>query len=294
MSGLFRSSAASGAFEPQPRHPTVLVIGDDPGITDTFVRMLTLEGHDVHSAPDASSGLDMADILVPDVILVDLRMPCMDGLEFLRRLRVRSRHRDTPVAIITGDYFIDDALIDELSTLGARLYFKPVWCGDLVRIAEELLFTAGEAQSRPEGVVNPASDLTDRPTLLLVDDCIAQRDLYEMALQVQFKVLTASRGDEGLEVASREHPDLIVLDVMMPGLNGWETCTRLKSHKETADIPIVFLTSRDDQDLSQHAKAVGGSLLLRKPCTADRLLISIRSTLGVSTQRRTVTQRFHH
>jgi len=142
--------------------------------------------------------------------------------------------------------------------------------------------------------MNPSSDLTSRPTLLLVDDCIAQRDLYEMALQMQFKVLTASRGDEGLEVAAREHPDLIILDVMMPGLNGWETCTRLKADKNTADIPIVFLTSRDDQDLSEHAKAVGGSLLLRKPCTVDRLLLSIRSTLGVSTQRLTPTQRFRH
>ena len=294
MSGLFRSPSASGAFEPRSGSPSILVIDDDAAITETFVRMLTIEGYDVHSTPDASSGLDTADILVPDVILVDLRMPCVDGLEFLRRLRLRSRHRDTPVAIITGDYFIDDALIDELVTLGARVYFKPVWCGDLVRITQELLFAAGEVQSRSDRAMNPSSDLPNRPTLLLVDDCIAQRDLYEMALQMQFKVLTASRGDEGLEVAAREHPDLIVLDVMMPGLNGWETCTRLKANKETADIPIVFLTSRDDQDLSEHAKAIGGSLLLRKPCTVDRLLISIRSTLGVSTQRRALTQRFHH
>ena len=294
MSGLFKSPATSEAREPLPRRPAILVIDDDPAITETFVRMLTIEGHEVYAAPDANSGLETADALVPDAILVDLRMPSVDGLEFLRRLRLRSRHRETPVAVITGDYLIDDTLTDELSALGATLYFKPVWCGDLVRIAQELLAAAHHAKVLNAGTISPTIDQASRPTLLLVDDCIAQRDLYEFALQVQFRILTASRGDEGVVIASREHPDLIVLDVMMPGLNGWETCTRLKSDKATAEIPIIFLTSKDDSNLSEHARTVGGSLLLRKPCATERLLASIRSTLAVNGHKHILAQRFHH
>jgi CheY-like chemotaxis protein len=66
-------------------------------------------------------------------------MPLVDGLGFLRRLRSRERHRDTPVAIVTGDCFLDDAVSSELRELGAELKFKPLWLDDLVGLARTLL-----------------------------------------------------------------------------------------------------------------------------------------------------------
>ena len=111
----------------------------------------------------------------------------------------------------------------------------------------------------------------DYPTLLLVDDCHEERDLYALTLRARFKILTATRGLEGLTLAITRKPDLIVLDVKMPGLDGWETCTRIKSHPATADIPVILLTGCDDVDLSQHATAVGASAVLSKPCPPERL-----------------------
>lgn len=122
-----------------------------------------------------------------------------------------------------------------------------------------------------------------RRSLLLVDDCAPERNLYEMALGGEFSVLTADRGADGLALAARARPDAIVLDVLMPGMDGWETCTRIKSDPATADIPVILLTGADDRDLSQHAMAVGASALLRKPCPTDRLRERILAVLGAAT-----------
>jgi CheY-like chemotaxis protein len=111
----------------------------------------------------------------------------------------------------------------------------------------------------------------DRPNVLLIDDCAAQRDLYEFALAHEFNILTAARGAEGASLAARERPDAIVLDVLMPGMDGWETCTHIKSNARTAHIPVILLTGTNDRDLSQHAMAVGATAILRKPCPADQL-----------------------
>jgi CheY-like chemotaxis protein len=114
---------------------------------------------------------------------------------------------------------------------------------------------------------------------LLVDDCVAERHLYEVSLESEFNILTASRGDEGVSVAAHVHPDAIVLDVMMPGIDGWETCAQIKSRPDTEDIPVILLTGADDRDLSQHAMAVGASVLLRKPCPADQLRDAVHAVV---------------
>jgi CheY-like chemotaxis protein len=125
-----------------------------------------------------------------------------------------------------------------------------------------------------------AKRANDPPHLLLVDDCAGVRDLYQLALEPTFQVLTASRGTDGIAIATSERPDVVVLDVVMPGLDGWETCAAIKSNPLTADIPVILLTGADDRDLTEHANAVGASALLNKPCPADRLLAAIRSALG--------------
>jgi two-component system response regulator PrrA len=118
---------------------TILVVDDDEGVTQTFARILRLEGYDVRTAMNAETALREADRSHPDAIILDLRMPLVDGLGFLRRLRARDEQRDTPVAIVTGDYFLDDQVSAELRELGAELKFKPLWLEDLVGLARHLL-----------------------------------------------------------------------------------------------------------------------------------------------------------
>ena len=117
----------------------ILIVDDDEGVTQTFARMLRLEGYQVRTAMNAEKGLLEAQQSHPDAIILDLRMPLVDGVGFLRRLRAHDDQRLTPVAIVTGDYFLDDSVSNELQELGAELRFKPLWLEDLVGLARNLL-----------------------------------------------------------------------------------------------------------------------------------------------------------
>jgi len=117
----------------------ILVVDDDEGVTTTFARMLRLEGFDVRTALNGEMGLLEASKIRPDAIILDLRMPLLDGLRFLRRLRADHEQRDVRVAIVTGDYFLDDDIAAELRQLGAEVKFKPLWLDDLVGLARNLL-----------------------------------------------------------------------------------------------------------------------------------------------------------
>jgi DNA-binding response OmpR family regulator len=136
------SSVRIGAVPASLTGPTtakILIVDDDEGVTQTFARMLRLEGYQVRTAGSAETGLQEAADSQPDAIILDLRMPLVDGLGFLRRLRALDAQRLTPVAIVTGDYFLDDSVSAELRDLGAELRFKPLWLEDLVGLARNLL-----------------------------------------------------------------------------------------------------------------------------------------------------------
>ena len=122
-----------------PTTATILIVDDDEVVTQTFARMLRIEGYEVRTAITAENGLRAAEESHPDAIILDLRMPLVDGLGFLRRLRAKAEQRTTPVAIVTGDYFLEDEISSELRQLGAELRFKPMWLEDLVGLARNLL-----------------------------------------------------------------------------------------------------------------------------------------------------------
>lgn len=124
----------------------VLIIDDDPSVILTLARMLEFEGHQVstvESAPAASAALEER---TPDAILLDMRMPQIGGLEFLRGLRTDARRRSIPVGVVTGDYFLTDAVIQELAALGATIRYKPLWMEDLQALMRTLL---GPSEPRP-------------------------------------------------------------------------------------------------------------------------------------------------
>jgi CheY-like chemotaxis protein len=133
----------SGIASAAPLAPTVLIVDDDRATVDIFAQTLRLEGFEVRTALSAESGMRAVLANRPDAILVDFGMPLANGLEFLRRLRADERHRDTPVAVVTGDYFLDDTIATELHQLGAGVVFKPLLCAELVDLTRRLL--AGRA-----------------------------------------------------------------------------------------------------------------------------------------------------
>jgi CheY-like chemotaxis protein len=123
------------------RRPTILVVDDDRAVVETFAKALHREGFNVRTAANAEHGLREATMNGADAIILDLRMPLINGLGFLYRLRTRDEHRHTPVAIVTGA-IVDDALQSELDELGAELRFKPLWLEDVVELARHLVTRA--------------------------------------------------------------------------------------------------------------------------------------------------------
>jgi DNA-binding response OmpR family regulator len=117
----------------------ILVVDDDEGVRQTFARMLRLEGFQVRTAMNADIGLQMVAETQPDAIILDLRMPLVDGLDFLRRLRAQDEQHATPVAIVTGDYFLEDEISEQLRELGAEVRFKPMWLEELVGLTRTLV-----------------------------------------------------------------------------------------------------------------------------------------------------------
>ncbi len=117
----------------------ILIVDDDPSVTETFRRVLQPEGFTVYSALSPAGGLELASDKLPDAIILDLRMPILNGVRFLELLRARPALAHAPGAIVTGDYFIDHGTTSQIEALVASVRFKPIWTDDLVTLARGLM-----------------------------------------------------------------------------------------------------------------------------------------------------------
>ena len=114
---------------------------------------------------------------------------------------------------------------------------------------------------------------TDLKTILICDDDPVILRLLQVNLELEgFGVLLGHNGEEAVQIAQVEQPDLIILDIMMPRMDGYEACERLKSLDETRDIPVVFLSAKAQQSDIQRGKAFGVADYLTKPFDPNDLI----------------------
>lgn len=126
-----------------------------------------------------------------------------------------------------------------------------------------------------------------KPTILVIDDTPANVHVAMELLHAEgFRVLVAEDGEEGLERARLGRPDLILLDVMMPGVDGFETCRRLKADDATRDIPVIFLTALAYTEQKLTGFAVGGADYVTKPIQQEELLARVRTQLENQTAKK--------
>lgn len=119
--------------------PAVLVVDDDRITLETFEWMLTSRGFRPKLAMSVEEALSVASERTVSAVLLDLHLPVADGVECLRRLRSDPATASVPVAILTGDYFVDEDVATQLTSLGAAIHFKPIWEDDIDRIVGQLL-----------------------------------------------------------------------------------------------------------------------------------------------------------
>jgi|AMWB02.1.fsa_nt_gi CheY-like chemotaxis protein len=122
----------------------------------------------------------------------------------------------------------------------------------------------------------------NKPTILIVDDHRPVGMLLENVLRLHgYGVLYAETGSEGLELARREGPALILLDIMMPEMDGFRVCEALKADERTREIPVVFVTARGEAPAVERAKAVGGAGFIRKPFKSQQIVEVLDGLLRV-------------
>jgi len=203
---------------------TVLVIDDDLEAQDIVERFLRKDGFEVVTASRGEEGLRLAHKLQPAVITLDVMMPDMDGWSVLRALKADPVLRDIPVVMLT--------MVDDKSkgySLGATNYLtKPVDRSQLHHALTHY-FTPGEPCSA-----------------LLVEDDTATREIMARTLEeADWHVSEAGNGREALDQLAREIPRVILLDLMMPVMDGFDFLLEMRANADWQDIPVIVLTAKD-------------------------------------------------
>jgi len=120
-----------------------------------------------------------------------------------------------------------------------------------------------------------------RKTILIVDDSPENIDMLHGILSINFRTKFALNGEKALEIASKNPPDLILLDIIMPGIDGYEVCRQLKSEDKTKKIPVIFITAKDGAKDEERGLKLGASAYIRKPFTASAVLQMVKKYLAL-------------
>lgn len=244
----------------------VLIVDDDPIVRDLMRRTLEKEGFRVRQAHGGAEGLRLARALRPDAITLDVMMPGMDGWAVLAALKSDPDLADTPVVMVT---IVDDKNLGY--ALGAADYLtKPI---DRRRLAGVLLKYRRD---------------TLNGTALIVDDDQASRELVAQMLQKEgWSVIEAENGAVAFDRLDKARPDLILLDLMMPEMDGFEFAQRLRRDPRWRDVPILVLTAKDltEQD-RQRLKGQVLGVLQKGTYNREELLQEIRRELSSVVRRR--------
>lgn len=214
--------------------PLALIVEDVPQASELLRMHIESAGYSVEIARDGAEAVELAKRLRPSVITLDLMLPIKDGWQVLKELKRHPLCKHIPIIIVS--------IIDEKSigfSLGAVDYFvKPVNREDLVQSLNRFHL---QVRSNDQ-----------KPTVLVIDDDRAATDLIQVILENEgYRVLKAYQGRDGVEIAAREHPDLIILDLIMPEISGFNVAYQLKQIPATRAIPIIVLTSMEVDEETQ-------------------------------------------
>ena len=202
---------------------TILVIDDDPAVRDIMQRFLTREGFDVITSMSGQEGLRLAREQSPDMILLDVRMPNLNGWEVLSRLKSDPDLANIPVIMVT---------VEEDQSLGCALgavdyLLKPIDYDRLLTLLQPYR-------------------LNSTPSVLVVEDNPDNREMLSRQLaKVGWRVLEAENGLEALKLMQRDRPSIILLDLMMPEMNGFEFIQALRQNPKWRSLPVIVLTAKD-------------------------------------------------
>jgi len=266
---------APAPLEPHPvtardlMRPLVLVVDDNPQAAEILARHMGAGGFRIKVARTGTEALKMARELKPVAITLDILLPEVDGWEVLNRLKADEATRNIPVIVVS---VVDNPALGR--ALGAFDYFvKPVDGKALLSRLSQYTF-ATKVRNEPVRV-------------LVVDDEQANLDLLEALLKpAGFDVIRAGGGQEGIDLARSQMPNLILLDLMMPDLTGFDVVEALRVEEATRSIPIMVLTAKELTEVDKRAlNGQVAAIFQRNSVAGTELIAWLR---GIVAQRQNV------
>ena len=254
-----------------PARQTILIIDDSPTFRAELGAALEVANYAVVTAADGEEGLRIADSLRPTAILVDSVMPGIDGGTVIRRIRLDAALRATPCVLLTAS-----------EDRGAELRALEAGADAFVRKEDlELVLARISAVLRATSLdpVLAASLLGPKRVLAVDDSATYLHELLAVLRGEGYDVVPARSGEEGIEMLATQPFDCILLDLVMPGIDGIETCRRIKASPLHRDIPLIMLTAAENRKAMIEALVSGADDFISKSSELEVLKARVRAQL---------------
>lgn len=251
----------------------ILVIDDDRMNCDLLQAVLTRHGYDVHSATSGPEGLKLFRQHNPRVTILDLRMPDMDGLTVLKEIRAIDPH--APVIILGGG--ATEVQENQARALRVTDFVRK---GLSLDVLVEGVNRVVQLPARKQGEAGPQTGtaMETGETVLVVDDEQLVRDLLVQFLSLRgYRALGVKDGAQALSMMEETPPDLILLDLMLPGMSGVEVLRRLR--EKHFNGAIIIVTGSSDEELLEEAWSLHPQEVISKPIDLDKLLAIVQLVL---------------
>ncbi len=272
------------AMGASPAPPCILLVEDNEAAIIQVKAVLESAGYAVDVARGGQEAIDYVSHVIPDGIVLDLMMPGMDGFAVLEQIRGTPATEKIPVLILTAK----DLTPDDLKRLSANHVQQFVQKGDVDR---ETLLTKTEAMvGRRSGTGNvtpetqnpqTATGNSDLAAILIVEDNPDNMVTIKAVLQGRYRIIEASDGQVGLDLAARTRPDLILLDMALPKMDGLTVLRRLSEDRDLAAIPVIAMTARVMKGDREEILAAGCKDFISKPIDPVECLAKIEVWLNV-------------
>jgi DNA-binding response OmpR family regulator len=250
----------------------ILIIDDRSSEIWFIERVLKNSGFKISIASNGQLGLQKAREERPSLIIMDTTLPDVDSYEVFKVLQESKVTSAIPVVFLSADKSIFN---NKLNTISGRLLVgRQSLVGYAAKPLEETAILNAVSTLMARGQVKPRKAAV---LVLVIDDNRSTVRIAEQVLrQAGFDVITAFNGVEGIKKATSEDPDLIILDVILPEMNGFEALKRIREHSTT---PVIMLTSESDLDSVKKAIDLGANGYLAKPFSAHDLVARVRLSL---------------
>lgn len=257
--------------------PRILIVDDVNENLHTLMNILR-DDYAIAAATCGEKALEIATKSpVPDLILLDIKMPIMDGYEVLKRLRANEKTIDIPVIFVTALSEISDE--EKGLKLGVSDYITKPINANLLKLRVLTQLELRRYRRKPERLPN---QIASKPTILIVDD--VPENIHELiyALQDEYQIVVANNGLKALELLRSSLPDLVLLDILMPDLDGYEVCRRMKATPQGNRIPVIFVSVIDRAVDKVRGFSIGAADYITKPFDIDEVRARIRTHLELS------------